>query len=91
MVVIRSGEVVTAQPLWAKLNPMKLIDLIVLFFQTLMSPEPVAAIRARNARRAQGQPERRRPPPAPAPRNPNVRTLGDGGPGGTPNCMPGGG
>ena len=83
MAVIRNGEVVSTPPWWHVLSPMKLFDFIILFFQTLVSPEPVAAIRARNAARRTGS------TPAPIPRpmgreQTNVRTLGrtDCGPGG---------
>lgn len=90
MVHIRDGQVVESPGVLARLNPMKLVDLIVLFFQTLISPEPVAVIRARNAAGAANRPAPVRPPRPPAQRYPNVRTLGTN-PGGTPGVMPGGG
>mmetsp|Transcript_4703 Transcript_4703/g.13828 ORF Transcript_4703/g.13828 Transcript_4703/m.13828 type:complete len:85 (+) Transcript_4703:48-302(+) len=84
MAVIRNGQVVSTAPWWHLLNPMKLLDVIMLFFQTLVSPESASQIRLRKA--AAPRPTAPRAPPGQA----NVRTLGSSK--GNDSCsMPGGG
>lgn len=68
---IRNGSV-TVAPWWHAFSPSKLIQLIVLFFQTLTSPDSAAMIRARNANPSAARAPK---PPAGRPLGGNVRTL----------------
>lgn len=76
---IRNGQVV-ATPWWHAYSPMKLINLIVLFFQTLTSPESAAVIRARRGKpTAPPKPSAMGRPPASNVRTLNMRDCGAGG------------
>jgi hypothetical protein len=70
MSIIRNGQV-TERAWYYAFSPMRLIELLMLFFQTLTSPESVTEIRARNLR-GPSAPRPQVPKQAPAG---NVRTL----------------
>jgi hypothetical protein len=72
MAIIRNGQVVTATPWYYAFSPLKLIELVMLFFQTLTSPESVSEIRARNAAKRNGT---QAPKPLGRPQTGNVRTV----------------